>query len=328
MQTRRNIIARCALAALPLIGAGLGANAATAYPDHPIRMIVGFPAGQSSDTTARLIASKLSDALKQSVFVDNRPGAAGIISHEAVKNAAPDGYTLLMGSTGTLAINPFLYKKLPYDALKDLDPVATVNAAPLILFTAASSPFNNLKELAAYTQAHPGKVSYGTGGSGTTGHIAMEMLKKDAGLDLLHVPYKGSPPMITDVIGGQVNVAFEPAGSVLPFGKSARIKFLGIATLKRYPLAPEIPTLSEQGAKGFEATPWSAIMAPKGTPPAIVEQLNAAVNKALKDPVVIEEIAKTGGTPLPKSVAEFRQFLQDENTRWGRAVRDSGAQVD
>jgi tripartite-type tricarboxylate transporter receptor subunit TctC len=328
MQTPARLIARCALAALSLIGYGFGATAAAAYPDHPIRLIVGFPAGQTSDTTARLIASKLSDALKQSVFVDNRPGAAGIISHEAVKNAAPDGYTLLMGSTGTLAINPSLYKKLPYDPLKDLDPVSTVAAAPLILFTAASSPFNNLKELAAYTKANPGKVSYGTGGSGTTGHVAMEMLKKDAGLDLLHVPYKGSPPMITDVIGGQVNVAFEPAGSVLPFGKSGRVKFLGIATLKRYPLAPEIPTLAEQGVKGFEATPWSAILAPKGTPAAVVEQLNAAVNKALNDPAVIEEIAKTGGTPLPQSVPEFRKFLLDEHARWGKAVRASGAEVD
>ena len=326
MINRRNIC----LSALAgtLLSTTLQPAVAAAYPDHPIRLIVGFPAGQTTDASARLIASKLSDTLKQSVFVDNRPGAAGIISHEAVKNAPPDGYTLLMSSSGPLAINPSLYKKLPYDPLKDLEPVATVNASPLILFTAASSPFNNLKELAAYAKANPGKVSYGTGGSGTTGHIAMEMLKKETGLDLLHVPYKGSPPMVTDVIGGQVNVAFEPAGSVLPFGKSGRVKFLGIATLKRHPLAPELPTLAEQGVKDFEATPWAAILAPRGTPAAIIDQLNAAINKTLQDPVVIEEMARTGGTPLPKSVAEFRKFLIDENVRWGKAVKASGAEVD
>lgn len=326
MQTFTRLIFRCALVALSLV-AGFGTTAAAEYPDRPIRLIVGFPAGQSSDATARLIASKISETLKQSVFVDNRPGAAGIISHEAVKNAAPDGYTLLMSSTGPLAINPSLYKKLPYDPLKDLEPVSAVNASPLILFTAPSSPFNNLKELIAYIKSNPGKVTYGTGGSGTTGHIAMEMLKKEVGLDLLHVPYKGSPAMITDVMGGQVNVAFEPAGTVLALGKGGRVKLLGIATLNRYSLVPEVPTLVEQGIKGFEASPWSAILAPKGTPAAIVEKLNAAVNKTLKDPAVIEEMAKTGGAPLEMSVSEFRQFLINENARWGRAVKDSGAEA-
>lgn len=329
MHRRRRFIHRSALAALTVgLTASFAAGAQATWPDRPIRMIVGFPAGQSTDNTARLIAAKLLDSLKQPVFVDNRPGAAGIISHEAVKNAAPDGYTLLMGSTGTLAINPGLYKKLSYDPLKDFDPVAAVGASPLLLFTAVAAPFNNLKELIAYIKANPGKVSYGSGGSGTTGHISMERLKKEADLDLLHVPYKGSPAMVTDVIGEQVNVAFEPAGSVLPFGKTRRVKFLGIATPERFALAPEIPTLDEQGLKGFEATPWSAIMAPKGTPPAIVEQINAAVNQALKDPAVIQELARIGSTPIPQSVEQFRNFLHDEHARWGQAVKDSGASAD
>jgi tripartite-type tricarboxylate transporter receptor subunit TctC len=326
MCTRRTI-GRWAITALSLAVTWGGATAA-GYPDRPIKMVVGFPAGQSTDTSARRIAQGMSDILKQSVFVDNKPGAAGGISHGTVKTSPPDGYTLVMGSTGTLAINPSLYSKLPYDPIKDFEPIALISASPLVLFVPASSPVNNLKELIAYAKARPGKVNYGSAGSGTTGHIAMEMLKKEAGIDLLHVPYKGSPPMITDLIGGQIDLAFEPVGAILPFQKSGRVKFLGFATLKRYPAAPDLPTLAEQGLHGFEAVPWTAILAPKGTPPAVVQQLNEVVNQVLKNPTLVEEFARTGSYPLGGSAEDARKYLIEENARWGKAVKASGAQVD
>ncbi|MEB0060125.1 tripartite tricarboxylate transporter substrate binding protein [Variovorax sp. LG9.2] len=324
---RKSALARWSNTALTLVAAWGVASAAT-FPDHPIKMVVGFPAGQSTDTSARRIAQGMADILKQSVFVDNKPGAAGGISHGAVKTAAPDGYTVVMGSTGTLAINPWLYSKLPYDPIKDFDPVALVSASPLVLFVPASSPVNNLKELIAYAKARPGKVTYGSGGSGTTGHIAMEMLKKEAGIDMLHVPYKGSPPMITDLIGGQIDVAFEPIGSVLPFEKSARVKFLGFATLKRYAAAPKVPTLSEQGLPGFEAVPWTAILVPKGTPPSVIQQLNQAINQVLKKPELVEAFAQTGSYPVGGSPSDAKTYLMEENAKWGKAVKASGAQVD
>lgn len=305
-----------------------GAAFAGDYPDRAIKLIVGFPAGQSTDTSARRIAQSMSETLKQAVFVDNRPGAAGIISHEAVKNAPADGYTLLMGSTGTLAINPWLYQKLPYNPLKDFEPVASVSASPLVLFTSADSPVGNFKQLVALARSRPGKVSYGSSGSGTTGHIAMEMLKKEAGIDLLHVPYKGSPPMITDVIGGQVDVAFDTAGAVLPMVKGGRIKMLGIATLKRFEAAPGVPTLAEQGLSGFEAMPWAAILAPKGTPAAVVQRLNAAVNTALKDPAVLEQFVSTGSYALGGSPSQLQTYLAQQHALWGKAVVASGARID
>ncbi|MEJ7687372.1 MAG: tripartite tricarboxylate transporter substrate binding protein [Variovorax sp.] len=324
---RKTLFARWALVVLPLATA-IGSATAATFPDHPIKMVVGFPAGQSTDTSARRIAQGMADILKQGVIVDNKPGAAGGISHGTVKASPPDGYTLVMGSTGTLAINPSLYSKLPYDPINDFEPVALVSASPLVLFVPSSSPVNNLKELIAYAKAKPGKVNYGSGGSGTTGHIAMEMLKKEAGIDMLHVPYKGSPPMVTDLIGGQVDVAFEPIGSVLPHQKSGRVKFLGFATLKRHEAAPEVPTLTEQGLPGFEAVPWTAILAPKGTPAPIVQQLNEVINQVLKTPAVIETFASTGSYPLGGSSAEARKYLVQENARWGKAVKASGAQVD
>lgn len=308
---------------------GLSAICSAAeYPDRPIKLVVGFPAGQSSDANARRIANGMSIILKQSVVVDNKPGAAGAIAHALVKNSPPDGYTLAIGSTGTLAINPYLYKSLPYDPIKDFEPVILISAAPLAMFVPASSPINNFKELVAYAKARPGKVTYGSGGSGSTGHISMEMLKKQAGIDLLHVPYKGGPPMITDLIGGQVDVAIEPLGSILPFMKNGRVKFLGVTTLTRYAPIPDTPTLAEQGLEGFEAVPWTAVLAPKGTPAAIVQKLNETIAQVLKEPGVVEDFARTGSMSLGGSPAAASKYVREEYAHWGKAVKASGAQVD
>ena len=201
-------------------------------------------------------------------------------------------------------------------------------ASPLVVVAKADAPVNSVKELIEYVKARPGKLTYGSGGSGTTGHIAMEMLKTEAGIDLLHVPYKGSPAMLTDIMGGQVDFAMEPLGSVIGFAKSGKLKLLGIATLKRYDAVPELPTIAEQGLPGFLAVPWSAIVAPKGTPAPIVEALNDAVNNALKDPVVMEQMKSSGSYALGGSAADAKKFMQSETERWGKAVKASGAQVD
>lgn len=322
----RRVILQASFATLAM--SGVGCTTAQIYPDRPIKIVVGFPAGQAADLIGRVIAQKMSELLKQPVYVDNRPGAAAIIAHEAVKVAVPDGYTLLIGSNGSLAVNPTLFRKLPYDPVRDFEPVSTLAGAPFIMFTSIATPVNNLQEMMAYVRARPGKVSYGSPGSGTGGHISMEMLKKAAGIELVHVPYKGSPPMITDVMGGQVEFAFESAASIVSFAKGGKVKLLAVTSPQRSPFAPDVPTVAEQGLQGYEAVGWTSLLAPKGTPNAIVQILNAAVNDSLKDPGVIAVLAKISATPMGGSSADFQRFLQSEMARWGKAVKDSGAQVD
>lgn len=298
------------------------------YPDRPIQIIVGFPPGQASDIGARVVAIKLGEELKQTVIVDNKAGAMGIIGHQFVKGAAPDGYTVLYGSSGTLAINPGLYRKLQYDPLKDFIPVILLNSSPMFLVASNDTPVHNLKEMIAFVKANPGKVSYGSSGNGATQHIAMEMLKKEAGIDMLHVPYKGSPPMVTDLIGGRVQFAFDVSTSILPHAKAGRVRLLGVSSAQRLPSQPDIPTIAEQGLPGFEALTWAALMVPAGTPAPIVQQLNAAANRALRSKLVLEHYAKSESLPRGGSPEEFATFLKLEVKKWGEAVAASGAQVD
>ena len=319
-------LARISFIALSLIGASASV-VASGYPDRPVKVVVGFPAGQSTDLRARMLAQGMATLLKQAVIVDNRPGAAGGTSHVAVKNAPPDGYTLVMGTAGTLAINPSLYDKLPYDPIKDFEPVALFAGSPMVLFTSIASPVNNYREFVAHVSARPpGTITYGSAGSAA--HIAMEMLKKQAGLDLLRVPYKGSPQMITDLIGGQIDFAFEPIGTLLPLLKGGRVKILGFGSLNRNPALPHLPTLAEQGLTGFEAVSWTAILAPKGTPATIVQQLNEAIDKVVKDPAIVEEFARNGSFPMGGTAAAAGKYIREENARWGKAVKAAGAQAD
>lgn len=326
MIDRRNFV-RSGLASLPALSI-YGSAFAQAYPSKPIKLIVGFPAGQSSDIVARMVALKMSEELKQNVWIDNKPGAAGIISHDAARLSPPDGYTLLLGSTTTLTLNPALYTKLSYNPARDFDAVALMMTGPMYLFAAVNSPVNNVKEMIAYVKARPGKVAYGSGGNGLTNHVTMEMLKTATGMDMLHVPYKGSPPMIIDLIGGRVEFAFEPSMAILPMAKGGRVKLLGVTTLKREASTPEVPTIAEQGVPGFESSVWAAIVAPKGTPPAIIEALNAAVNKALQSEAVQAEMKNMAATPLFASVAETDAFMRREAIRWGKVIKDAGVQLD
>ncbi|KQP23241.1 hypothetical protein ASF43_05050 [Pseudorhodoferax sp. Leaf267] len=303
-------------------------DAAASFPDKPVRIVVGFPSGQAIDGVARFFAQKLGEELKQPIYVDNRAGASGIIAHEHVKNAQPDGYTLLITSGATMAINPALFKKLSYDPIKDFTPVILTNTTPMFLAVNASTPIHSFQEMVAYAKARPGKLAYGSGGSGLTQHIAMEMLKKAADIDLLHVPYKGSPAMVTDLIGGQVQFAFDTSTSILPHAANGRVKLLGVTSLARSAAAPNVPTLAEQGLPGFEALTWAGLVTPAHTPPAIVEKINAAMNRVLKAPATATYLAGIGATPAGGTTADFDQFIRKELARWGKAVKDSGAQVD
>lgn len=298
-----------------------------AQASQGIRLVVGFPAGQSSDAMARLVAAKMSDELQQSIWVDNKPGASGIISHELAKSAAPDGQTLLFASTTTLALNPWLYPKLPYSPPRDFDMVGLLSIGPMYLFASVNAPVNNVKEFLAYVKAQPGKVAYGSGGNGLTNHVTMEMLKGAAGLDMLHVPYKGSPPMILDLIGGRIEFAFEPSVSVIPLVQSGRVKLIGVASLKREALTPDVPAIAEE-VPGFRAEVWSAIVTPKGTPQGTILKLNAALNKALRNDAVIAEFKKIGATPLLGSASDAEVFVRNEAERWGKVVRGAKIQLD
>ena len=266
--------------------------------------------------------------LKQTVYVENKPGAATIIAHQALKAAPPDGYTIAYSSTGPLAINPTLYKKLAYDPQADFEPIAMLYYTPIFLVTHKDMPVNNFKEAIAYIKANPGKVEYGSGGSGLTVHITMELMKKEAGVDMLHVPYKGAAPMITDLIAGRVQFAFEVASAILPFAESGQVKLLGVASLERSSAAPNVPTLHEQGLTGFESSAWGVFIAPKGTPKDVIKILNEVSNLAGKSKDALEFYARTGSSPLGSTPEECGAFMKRERDKWEPVIIASGAQVD
>lgn len=324
---RRNfskvMAAAAAFSTLPRIG-----SAQEHFPDRQVRLVVGFPAGQSSDVGARIVAARLSEDLGQSVFVDNKPGASGIIAHEFVKKSAPDGYTLLLTSTAPLAINPYLFRNIPYNSAKDFTPIVLINTSPMYLVTAADSPFTSLRELVAFSKANPGKVSYGSSGSGTTGHIAMEMLKSKTGLDATHIPYKGSGALITDLIGGRVQAGFDAASSIAPLLSAGKVKALGTSGPKRSSRFPQVLTIAEQGVPNFQALTWAGLVGPAGMPSAVVEQLNAAVNRVLNNAQVQQHFANVGSTVNGGTSESFNQFVREELKLWGPAVKASGAQLD
>lgn len=328
-QSTRSLAAGVAmLAALCSAAPAHAQSASPAYPAKGVRIIIGTPPGDSADASARSLAAQLARETGQPFFVDNKPGAHGIIASEAAKNAAPDGYTLLLSTGGPMAINPSLYKKLPYDPLKSFEPVVPLSTGPLYLVVNNDLPVKNLKDLVAYAKAHPGKMSYGSGGSGTTQHLAMETLKKSMGLDILHVPYKGSPAVLQDLIGGQIQLAFDAGASILPQIRNGKVRLIGVASDARSPLTPDMPTLTEQGVPAFRAVVWSGLFVPAGTPSTAVAKLNTLVNQALRDPAFAAQMRAQGGEPAGGGSAEFRSFLQAEISRWAKAVADSGATID
>jgi len=305
-----------------------GAAMAQAYPVKPIRMIVPFPPGGGTDIAARAIANKLSEDLKWTFVVENKPGAGGNLGVEQAVKSPADGYTLVIGQTSNLAINPTLYAKLPYDSLRDLSPVALIVSAPVVLVVALNSRYASLGDLLAAAKTDPGGVTFASPGNGTVSHLAGELLQRAAGVKLTHVPYKGASQALTDTLGGQVQSFMSSVPSALSQIKAGRLRALAVTSAKRSSELPNAPTIAESGYRGFEANTWYGLLVPAGTPPAIVARLNAEVNRALATPELRHRLAAEGGEALGGSPEQFASFLKAEHAKWGRVVRESGARAE
>jgi tripartite-type tricarboxylate transporter receptor subunit TctC len=316
--------------ALCAVALSFGATLAGAqpYPSKPVRIIVGFPPGQATDIVARLVADKLSARLGQPFIVDNKPGAAGIIGTELTVKAPADGYTLQFSSSGPLAVNPGLYAKLPYDPVRDLQPISLAATVPLFLVVHPSLNANNVKELVALAKSQPGKLNYASGGSGVTNHLVMEMFKFAAGLDMVHVPYKGGPPAITDLIAGQVSLMFETGPGILPHVRSGKLRALGVGSVRRSAAVPELPTIAEQGFPGFDGVAWIGFVAPAGVARAIVDKLSAETAAIIALPDVRERLLALGAEPAASAPDEFGAYIRSEIAKWGKVIRESGAKVE
>ena len=301
---------------------------AQAYPNHVIRLVVPFPAGGTTDILARAAAQKLTESLGQPVVVDNRPGAGGNIGADVVAKSAPDGYTLLMGTVGTHAINPSLYTKMPYDHVKDFVPVVLVAGVPNVLVVNPSVPVNSVADLIKLAKSKPGAINFASSGSGTSIHLSGELFKTMAGVDMTHVPYKGSAPALTDLIGGQVQVMFDNLPSALPQIKGGKLRAIAVTSLKRAPVLPDVPTISESGLPGFEASSWFGVLAPAGTPAPIVARLNSEVNKWLQSPEAREQLLAQGAVAAGGTPEQFAAHIRSETEKWAKVVKASGAKVD
>jgi tripartite-type tricarboxylate transporter receptor subunit TctC len=315
-----------ALAALAC--AGPAAAQATDYPSKSVRVLIGFPPGQATDTLGRAVAQKLQESWGHQFFVDNKPGASGSIATQLAMQSPPDGYTLLVSSSGVLAVNPHLFTKLAYDPVKDFVPVAGIGIVPLVLVTNNQFPATNVKELIAAAKAKPGSINYASSGIGITNHLVMSMFLSASGVNMTHVPYKGGPPALTDLMGGQVQVMFETSVAALPFVKQGRLRALAVSSLERVSAAPDVPTVAEQGFPGFSGVPWISLMAPAGTPKPIVDKLHNEVVRILQTPAMRETFAAQGVLPMVMTQPELAAFIKAEIAKWGKAVKDSGAKAE
>ena len=308
----------------------LGASAALAqpYPTKPVTIVVPWPAGGPSDIAARPLAKGLGDEFKQSFVIDNRGGAGGNIGTALVTKAAPDGYTLLVTSSAPIVINPSLYKEMPFDPPKDLQPITNLLRVPLILTVHPSVPAKNLAELIAYVKAQNGKAQFASSGNGTPQHLTAELFRATAKLDMVHVPYKGSAPAITDLIGGHVPIMFDSAIAILPHIKSGKVRAIAITSAKRSAILPDVPTFDESGMKGFESYAWYGFFAPAKTPKDVVAKLNAAAIKVMKQPEWQKILADTGSEYVGDTPEQFAAFTRAEAAKWAKVVKDSGATVD
>ena len=297
------------------------------YPSKPIRMIVPFAPGGSNDIMARLTAQKFSESFGQQVIVDNRGGASGVIGTDLAAKSAPDGYTVLVMSL-TLTVNPSLFRKLPYDTERDLIPITLIASAPLMLVVHPSIPAKSVKELIAYAKANPNKLNFGSGGTGATPHLAGEMFKMMAGLQMTHVPYKGGGPALADLVGGQIQLMLENIPSTLPFVKAGKLRALAITGLKRSAIVSDLPTLDEAGLKGYEIVGWNGLFVPAGTPRNIVTYLHAETVKALAQPDTKERLATLGAEGVGNTPDEFRAFIKAEIVKWAKVVKAAGLKVE
>ena len=306
----------------------VSAAAAQSYPSKPIRFVVPYPPGGPLDTVARLLGQKVAESVKQPVIVDNKPGAGGNIGAGAVAKSPADGYTILMGAVATHAINPTLYASIPYDPVKDFQPVTQLASTPNVLIVNNSVPAANVRDFIAYAKAHPGKLNFGSGSTGSAGHLAGELFKAMAGVDMTHVPYKGAAPAMQDLIGGQVQVMFDNFASANAQVKAGKVKALAVTTAKRSTLAPELPTIGESGLPGFDINTWFGIFVPAGTPRDVVDRLHAEFTRALALPDIRERLVNLGAEPVGNRPEEFAAYIRSEGEKYARVIKASGAKAD
>ena len=297
------------------------------YPAKPIRVIAGFPPGSGADITARVIGARLADALGQQVVVDNRPGAGSNIAAEIAAKSPADGYTLFIGTVAN-TINATLYSKLPFDFARDFAPVALTTAAPNVLVVHPSVPAKSVKELITLARSRPGQLNFASAGTGTAPHLSGELFNAMAGVRMVHIPYKGSPPAVTDLLAGEVALMFSPSSTVLPHVKTGRLRALAVTTATRLPSLPELPTVAESGLKGYETLTWFGFVAPARTPPAVVTRLNAEIVKILALPEVRNLFASQGIETLGGTPEYFASYIRDEIAKWAKAIRLSGAKAE
>jgi tripartite-type tricarboxylate transporter receptor subunit TctC len=319
--------AKAVLSILAILGLAFGAFAQSpAYPDRPVSMVVTFAAGGSSDVLARAVADAISHGLGQQIAVDNRPGAGGQIGAEAVAHAAPDGYTVLFGTNGTLGIGPALYKNLRYDPLHDLAPVGLLHKLPLLLIVNPSVPAKDLHELIDYARTNPGKLSFASAGVGSVSHLAGELFKEDAKIDILHVPYKGGGAAVTDLISGRVSLMLETIPNALPMARSGQMRAIAVTTKERSSSAPEIPTMAESGLPDFDVSAWTGLFVPAGTPRAIIDRLNAETRKIATEKHYSDLIQSMGTNVASSSPEEFGAFVRNDIARWTKVIEHAGIQ--
>jgi tripartite-type tricarboxylate transporter receptor subunit TctC len=313
-----------------LLGANCGFCAAPAnaaeqpYPVKSVRIIVPFAAGGPTDIVARTVGQQLTLAMAQPVVIDNRPGAGGVVGADLAAKSAADGYTLLLCSTGAMAINPGLLPNMPYDAVKDFSPITLVVTIPYLLLVQPAFSAQSVKEVVALAKTRPRQLNYGSAGTGTTSHLAMELFRSMAGIEVMHVPYKGSAPAATDLVGGQLQLLFDAPPSSLPFVRSGKLRAIGISTLRRTPLLPEIPTISEAGVPGYEVLTWSGICAPARTPRPVIARLNATIVNGVTTRETRERFAALGADVVANSAEDYARFIASELAKWSRVIRDAG----
>jgi tripartite-type tricarboxylate transporter receptor subunit TctC len=322
-------VIRYALALIALASAfAQPALAQDGYPSKPIRLVVPFPPAGGTDVLSRAISQSIIANTKWTIVVDNKPGAGGNIGLDATAKAAPDGYTIAMGQTANLAVNPALYSSMPFDPLKDFAPVALISSQPLILVVNANSPYRSLKDLVDAAKASPGKINMASSSNGTIGHIGGEIFQRRAGIKMTHVPYKGAGAAVTDLMGGSVDCFFGNTQAVGGLVTAGRLRPLAVTSPQRLGNFPNVPTIAELGYPGFEAATWSGLVAPAGTPPAIVERLNAEANRALGTNEMKAKLYEDGSTPLGGTPQQFAEFIRKEHAKWGTAVREAGIKLD
>jgi tripartite-type tricarboxylate transporter receptor subunit TctC len=323
---RFHVVATALAAALLVVSRP--AMPAESYPAKPVRIVVPFAAGGSTDILARNIAQRLNESMRSPVIVDNRPGGGGVVGAEHVAKSAADGYTLLMGTNTTHAVAPHLYSKLPYNPLRDFVPISEVAYNPQFLDVHPSIPVRSVKELIALAKARPGQLNFGSAGQGTTAHMAMELFRSISKVDLVHVPYKGTGPALIDLIGGHLSLMFDVVLTTLPHMKAGKVRVLGVSSLARVEVAPEVPTIAESGLPGYEALVWFGLFVPAGTPSELVARLSGEVAAIVRHPRLRETFALQGLTPVGSSSADFAARVRKEHELWGKVIREAGIKLD